>query len=204
MFLLIFICLIAYLLGSISFSYLLTKQLKKVDIREYGSGNAGATNTLRVLGKGPAAVVFLLDVAKGMLAVFLAMQYTDQQLWWGVSGLLAIVGHNWPVFFGFRGGKGIATTMGVTLTLAWPAALIGIAIAILFIWLTRFVSLGSLLYTASLPISLYVLKGYPLSWVWLTVVMMLLAIYQHRQNIKRLWQGRERKLGENKEDKEKD
>lgn len=202
MYLNIFVCLIAYLLGSISFSYLLTKQLKKVDIREYGSGNAGATNTLRVLGKGPAAVVFLLDVGKGVLAVLLAMQCTDQQLWWAVSGLLAVIGHNWPLFFGFRGGKGVATTIGVTLTLAWPAALIGAAVAILFIWLTRFVSLGSLLYTASLPISLYVLNGYPRSWIWLTLVMMVLAIYQHRQNIKRLWQGNERKLGGNKEVKE--
>src|SRR5690625_1569633 len=97
-----FSIIIGYVLGSISFSYLIGKFTKKVDIRNYGSGNAGATNTLRVLGKGPAIVVLLLDIAKGILAVLISFLFNSAEWVPFVAGLFAIIGHNWPVFFGFR------------------------------------------------------------------------------------------------------
>lgn len=184
----------AYLLGSISFSYLLAKRVKGMDIRKHGSGNAGATNTLRVMGKGPAVLVLLLDIGKGILAVAIAHMLTNDPMWWMISGLLAIIGHNWPIFFGFRGGKGIATTIGVTLALMWKVALVSIAIAILFIIITRFVSLGSLLYTVSLPIGVYFFSEYPVSFLWLSLLMMVVSIVQHRSNINNLIQGKERKI----------
>ena len=113
---------VGYLLGSISFSYLFGKWFKGIDIRKHGSGNAGATNTLRVLGKGPAILVLLLDALKGVVAVLLGVWAAPgpDDIWIRVlCGLAAIVGHNWPVFFGFRGGKGIATTIGVMATLCF-------------------------------------------------------------------------------------
>lgn len=119
------VIVVSYLLGSVSFSVLLAKLLKGIDIRQYGSGNAGATNTLRVLGKGPAILVLLLDVLKGVAAVWLGTWVGGWGTWVpALCGIAAIIGHNWPLYFRFRGGKGIATTIGVMATLClWPALL---------------------------------------------------------------------------------
>jgi acyl-phosphate glycerol 3-phosphate acyltransferase len=131
---------ISYLLGSVSFSILLAKSLRKIDIRQYGSGNAGATNTLRVLGKGPALAVFVLDIAKGIAAVALGLALKDGDYGWlpVACGLAAIVGHNWPVFFKFKGGKGIATTIGAMVMLAAIPSVIAGVVAIAAIALTRY------------------------------------------------------------------
>ena len=192
-------CLISYLLGAISFSYLFTKWIKKVDIRKFGSGNAGATNTARVLGTGPAIGVLILDILKGVIAVLIAMAFDLPS--WGIalSGLFAIIGHVWPVYFGFKGGKGVATTIAVFLMVMWLPTLIMAVVAILLIALTRFVSLGSLAFVLT-PIIALILGGYSTGELIITAIIALLLIWKHRQNIQRLISGNENKFGsKNKE-----
>ncbi|TCP31657.1 acyl-phosphate glycerol-3-phosphate acyltransferase [Scopulibacillus darangshiensis] len=198
MFILAFV--IAYLIGSISFSYLITKKIKKVDIREFGSGNAGATNTLRVLGVGPAVTVLLLDVLKGVVAVLFAMVLNLDSWAVAATGLFAILGHNFPVFYGFKGGKGVATTIGAFVMLMYSPALAAGVFAIILIILTRYVSLGSLIFIIFTPIfSLYVGDN-PLSYTYIGLIIALLAIWQHRTNIKRLIRGEENRLGKKTKD----
>lgn len=187
--------LIGYLLGSISFSYLIGKWLKGIDIRNHGSGNAGATNTLRVLGKGPAIAVLLLDALKGTAAVWIGCWVSGGfPLIEALCGISAIIGHNWPVFFGFRGGKGIATTIGVMATLALVPALCAGGIAILSIILSRYVSLGSLLFSALLPLFIY-LMGRPAEIFWASLIIGVFAFVRHRTNIAKLLKGNENKIG---------
>jgi acyl phosphate:glycerol-3-phosphate acyltransferase len=188
---------VSYLLGSVSFSILFARWLRKIDIRQHGSGNAGATNTLRVLGKGPAIAVFLLDIAKGIAAVSLGRLLGDAE--WGpvAAGLAAIVGHNWPLYFRFKGGKGIATTIGALAMLAFlPALVAGIA-AILTIVFTRYVSLGSMVFAVLLPIviALFHLNAV---YVWGAVIVAVLAVLRHRKNIEKLFKGTENKIGGSK------
>lgn len=193
----------AYLLGSVSFSYLTGQLLKKLDIRDHGSGNAGATNTLRVLGTGPAVVVLLLDAAKGIAAVFVGFFFSggfDPVIVGALAGLASILGHNWPVFFGFRGGKGVATTIGVLATLVFFPALISGVIAIISIIITRFVSLGSLLFifnTLLFTIAVQLFSDtFQGSFLLLLAVIALLSFWRHRTNIERLISGTESKLGQ--------
>lgn len=189
---------VGYLLGSISFSYLYGRLFKGIDIRQHGSGNAGATNTLRVLGKGPAIMVLLLDGLKGMIAVLFANLVSPDQQWVAVlSGIGAIVGHNWPVYFGFRGGKGIATTIGVMATLSFLPTLIAGLSAIAIIAVTRYVSLGSLLLTALLPILIWSMNQ-PDEILWASLLLCLFAFIRHRTNIVKLLKGKENKLGSKK------
>ncbi|WP_347549836.1 glycerol-3-phosphate 1-O-acyltransferase PlsY [Pseudalkalibacillus hwajinpoensis] len=192
----ILICIAAYLLGSVSFSYLLARILKKIDIRDHGSGNAGATNTLRVLGTGPAIAVLALDVIKGILAVWLGYWFSNEPIVPFLAGICAIIGHNWPVFFGFRGGKGVATTIGVFATLAFLPALYAGIIAIFSIFITRFVSLGSLIFVVLTPAFIFILGGYPASYIILGVLLAVLSVWRHRTNVKRLVTGTESKLGQ--------
>ncbi|MET3504463.1 glycerol-3-phosphate 1-O-acyltransferase PlsY [Halalkalibacter oceani] len=197
---LIFIIVSGYLLGSISFSYIIAKKIKKVDIRQHGSGNAGATNTLRVLGVGPAVAVLALDIVKGIAAVWLGILLAPDQsgLFPALAGLAAILGHNWPVYYGFRGGKGVATTIGVLATLVFFPALFAGLLAIASIFITRFVSLGSLLFTVLTPVLTYVLihtYDYPILYVYLTVIVAILSLWRHRTNLARLINGTESKLG---------
>ncbi|WP_018922222.1 glycerol-3-phosphate 1-O-acyltransferase PlsY [Salsuginibacillus kocurii] len=206
--------LTAYLLGSVSFSYVIAKKVKKIDIRQHGSGNAGATNTLRVLGKGPAILVLALDILKGIFAVFIAhfLETIDvlptlfpaiatDGLAPALAGLAAILGHNWPIYYGFKGGKGVATTVGVIASLIFfPAIYIGI-IAILLIIATRYVSLGSLVFAVfTPPLVWFTLDHYnhPEPYFYLALAVGILSVYQHRTNISRLWQGTESKIGEKK------
>ncbi|GCL70492.1 acyl-phosphate glycerol 3-phosphate acyltransferase [Paenibacillus naphthalenovorans] len=190
---------IGYLLGSVSFSCLAGKLLKGIDIRQHGSGNAGATNTMRVLGKGPGITVLLLDVIKGMSAVWTGSYLSGgSSLFEVLAGISVIVGHNWPIFFGFRGGKGIATTIGVMATLAFFPALYAGIIAILSIVLTRYVSLGSLLFTALLPIFIWFM-GLPNEILVLSLLLFVFAWFKHRSNIVKLLKGNENKLGAKKQ-----
>lgn len=187
--------ILAYLLGSISFSYLFGRMLKGIDIRKHGSGNAGATNTLRVLGVGPAVTVLALDVAKGIAAVWLPVWLGQEQLWIQVlCGIAVIVGHNWPIYFGFKGGKGIASTIGVMATLALVPALIAGIVAIIAIALTRYVSLGSLLFTAIMPVMIFSLDR-PTPVLLISLLVALFAFVRHRSNIVKLLKGQENKLG---------
>lgn len=186
---------ISYLLGSVSFSVVIAKWMKGIDIRQHGSGNAGATNTLRVLGKGPAIGVLALDVLKGMGAVWLGKWLGADNGWIPVlCGIAAIVGHNWPVYFRFKGGKGIATTIGVMATLSFLPALFAGIIAILSIVFTRYVSLGSLLFTGLLPIFI-VLLGRPWEVFWASLLLCIFAFVRHRSNIVKIVQGKENKIG---------
>ncbi|WP_069366647.1 glycerol-3-phosphate 1-O-acyltransferase PlsY [Salisediminibacterium beveridgei] len=195
--------IIAYLLGSVSFSYLTGQLLKKLDIRDHGSGNAGATNTLRVLGTGPAVAVLILDAAKGILAVFIGYFFSgamDPAIAGALAGLASILGHNWPVFFGFRGGKGVATTIGVMATLVFFPALVSGVIAILSIVITRFVSLGSLLFIFNtllftLAVQLFS-ETFQVYFLLVLAVITGLSIWRHRTNIERLLNGTESKLGQ--------
>lgn len=190
--------IISYLLGSISFSILFARWLRKIDIREHGSGNAGATNTLRVLGKGPAISVFLLDIAKGIVAVLLGRWLGDGNDWVSAAcGLAAIAGHNWPIFFRFKGGKGIATTIGALAVWAFIPTLIAGVIAIITIALTRYVSLGSMIFAICLPVFFY-LFGLEAAYIWGALIVAVLAIVRHRRNIVKLINGTENKLGGSK------
>lgn len=190
--------IIAYLLGSISFSYLAGKMLKGIDIRNHGSGNAGATNTLRVLGVGPAITVLILDALKGVAAVLVGRWLGQGDVLIEVlCGLAAISGHNWPIYFGFRGGKGIATTIGVMITLAPMAVVYAGIVCILAIALTRYVSLGSLLFTALLPLFIWFMRE-PMEIFWLSLFVFVFAWVRHRSNIVKLIKGQENKLGSKK------
>ncbi|MGY4690124.1 glycerol-3-phosphate 1-O-acyltransferase PlsY [Salibacterium sp. K-3] len=208
---LIFSIIIAYLIGSISFSYVIAWNMKKIDIRQHGSGNAGATNILRVLGKGPAVLVLSLDVLKGVAAVWIArlLEITDflpvftafgevEGIASALAGAAAIAGHNWPVYYGFKGGKGVAATIGVVASLVFfPAVYVGIA-AILSIVITRYVSLGSLIFAAATPILIALTNSYydhPAPYFYLTAAIGVISIWKHRTNIKRLIQGSEHKIG---------
>ncbi|TGA98136.1 glycerol-3-phosphate 1-O-acyltransferase PlsY [Sporolactobacillus shoreae] len=187
--------ILSYLIGSISFSYLITKKIKKIDIRKTGSGNAGATNTMRVLGTGPAVVVLLLDVLKGIACILIARAFGLPDWAIVVSGLLAILGHDFPVYFGFKGGKGVATTIGVFFMIFPLFALIAGLATILIIAVTRYVSLGSLFFLLFTPLLGWIFGHY--SWGVLTAafIIALLAYIQHRANIVRLIHGNENKLG---------
>lgn len=189
---------ISYLLGSISFSILFARWLRKIDIREHGSGNAGATNTLRVLGKGPAIAVFLLDIVKGSAAVLLGSWLSDGNDWVSVAcGLAAIVGHNWPIYFRFKGGKGIATTIGALVIWAFFPTLLAGIVAIITILISRYVSLGSMIFAICLPILFYLFE-YNAAYIWGTVIVAILAVARHRSNIVKLMNGTENKLGGSK------
>ena len=186
---------LVYLVGAVPVGYLVARLAGGVDIRRRGSGNIGATNVLRTLGKGPAAVTFAGDVAKGWLAVWLA-EAIGPELWWGAAGaVLAIVGNCWSVFLGFRGGKGVATGLGAFLRLVplatLPAILVWAIVALTF----RYVSLASLTASACLPIGVLLL-GYPVQALVATVAAVLIVMARHRDNLARLVAGTERKLGE--------
>lgn len=188
--------IISYLLGSISFSVVLAKGLKGIDIRQHGSGNAGATNTLRVLGKGPAILVLVLDVIKGIAAVWLGHWLGGGNPWVAsICGIAAIIGHNWPLYFRFRGGKGIATTIGVMATLFFLPALYAGIIAILSIVFTRYVSLGSLIFVLLTPIFLVTISGELGPYFWMSLIICVFAFWRHRTNIDKLVHGKENKLG---------
>ncbi|WP_018133210.1 glycerol-3-phosphate 1-O-acyltransferase PlsY [Effusibacillus pohliae] len=191
---LFFSALIGYLLGSISFSYLVGRYKAGIDIREHGSGNAGATNTLRVLGKQAALIVFVADALKGVFSVFIGYLVTKSDAGMAVGGLAAIVGHNWPVFFGFRGGKGVATTIGVVISVVFLPGLYAGAIAILLLLATRIVSLASLVFLTILPVTV-LLSGRPAVYFWMSIVMAAMSYWRHRSNIVRLVQGKENRLG---------
>ncbi|HHY21699.1 MAG TPA: glycerol-3-phosphate 1-O-acyltransferase PlsY [Bacilli bacterium] len=190
--------IVSYLVGSISFSYIIAKKIKKVDIRQHGSGNAGATNTLRVLGKGPAIIVLLLDILKGIFAVLLGEYLAGPGLVPALAGLAAIVGHNWPIYYGFRGGKGVATTIGALATLMFVPTFVGGIMAILTILVSRYVSLGSIVFMLATTTSsafMFTTFNYPIEYFYFAWVVTVLSIWRHRANINRLIKGTESKIG---------
>jgi glycerol-3-phosphate acyltransferase PlsY len=189
----------AYLIGNLSFGYLVGR-LQKIDIRDYGSGNIGATNVLRTLGVWPALLTLVLDVGKGMAAVFLA-RYLGQNLWTPVlAGILAIVGHNWPFVLRFKGGRGVATTLGVLLALMPRVVILVAAVWLLLVFLTRYISVGSIGAAMALPLAAW-LFGQPIQLVLGSFALATLIIWRHRPNMRRLLAGEEFKIGQRVKEK---
>lgn len=190
----VLIGIIAYLLGNISFAYILGKIFAKKDVRNYGSGNAGTTNALRTFGKKIGALVLVGDVLKGLIAVVIGRNLGGQAGAY-LGGAFAIIGHNWPVILGFKGGKGVATTIGVMLFVKPLLTLICVAIGIIIIILTRMVSLGSIIGMACAPlVAILFVKPFDFKLLLFCIFIASMSIYRHRDNIKRILQGNENKL----------
>ncbi len=215
------IIIISYLLGSIPNSIILSKMAKGIDIREHGSGNAGGTNVIRVLGFKLGLSVIFLDALKGALAVVVvarlfsgsmpfhnATPFDDLTVIQIIAGISAVVGHIWTIFAGFRGGKGIATALGMLLFLITVDMLIGVAVFIIVVSISRYVSLGSILAAASVPLTLFVrenifhvnIPGYHILIPFI-ILLSSLVIFTHRKNIARLINGNESKFNFSKKKK---
>jgi acyl phosphate:glycerol-3-phosphate acyltransferase len=189
-------CLVAaYLLGSVAFAILLVRVFRGVDVRREGSGNAGATNVLRTSGKRLASLTMLLDVAKGVVAVLLMQAVTYDPRWLGAAAFAAVLGHVFPVWFGFRGGKGVATAIGGFSVLCPLAVLAVVAVFVAVVATTRFVSLGSITAACVLPLAMRLLLHAPDPEVAAASAVTILLIISHRANIRRLLEGTERRLG---------
>ena len=189
---------LGYLLGSLPFGLIIVWILKRVDVRDFGSGKIGMTNVMRTAGVPAAVVVLLLDMSKAVVAVVIARLLFDSPGTEAAAGLAALFGHNWPVFIGFRGGRGIATGWGCLFVLNPIAGLVATAVGAPVVATTRYVSLGSLLGATSGVIALIVLAATdhaPLGYIWFGGIGGALVIVQHRDNIQRLLKGRERKIG---------
>lgn len=196
------LAILAYLLGSIPSAVWVGKALHGVDVREHGSGNAGATNTFRVLGKKAGIIVMAMDILKGLAAASLILflgpkvekesfQYVNLQL---LFGFLAVIGHLFPIFAQFRGGKGIATLFGMILAIHYPAALLCLGFFLLVLYTTRYVSLGSILAAISFPVGLvYIFHEKTPLFVAFAISAALLVVLTHQKNIKKLVQGTENK-----------
>jgi glycerol-3-phosphate acyltransferase PlsY len=186
--------IICYLIGSMPFGYIVAKVVKKIDIRDYGSGNIGATNAFRVLGPWLASLVLIGDLLKGFLAIVLFYQLNIDSLFVIILGGLAVIGgHDWSIFLEFKGGKGIATTYGVFLALNPKIALLSALIWLIVIALTRYASLASILSLSVLVVLMLWFKQ-PQEYIIFSVIILALALYRHRGNISRLKEGKEKKF----------
>ncbi|EIG30404.1 glycerol-3-phosphate 1-O-acyltransferase PlsY [Neisseria sicca] len=189
----------AYLIGSLSFAVIVSKYYGMDDPRTYGSGNPGATNVLRSGKKKAAALTLLGDALKGLVAVVLARCLQDalnlSDIAIAAVAVAALVGHMWPIFFGFKGGKGVATALGVLLALSPVTALVCAAIWLVMAFGFKVSSLAALVATVAAPLVAFWLMPYP-SWAWATVVIAVLVLYRHKSNIQNLLQGKEGKIGD--------
>ncbi len=193
--LIVTVLILAYLLGSLPFGYLVTRSLKNADIRNYGSGNIGATNVLRVMGWKAALPVFILDMLKGVAAVLLAKAFSDLPAVYLTAGFLALVGHSFPIFLRFKGGKAAATGIGVLVALSGWVTLTLIAIAGMVVVLTRYVSLGSILGAVSVPLFFWIF-GFGAPYIFFGLATAALVAARHHENIGRLLKGTESKIGQ--------
>jgi len=195
---------LGYLICAIPVGVIIGRLRRGIDVREHGSGSMGMTNVMRTVGRAAGAFVFLADVAKGAIAVALAWAIigpSSDMFFWGqvAGGVAAVIGHSWPVYVGFRGGRGVSTGFGAILVLSWPVALIPLAVFILVVGLSRYVSLGSILgaftmLLAMIPFIVYDIE--PLAYIVFVAVVALLVIFRHRGNIQRLLAGTESKIGQ--------
>ena len=198
--------IISYLIGSIPTAYIFGRLLKGIDIRQFGSGNVGATNAMRVLGKTPGITVLILDALKGFMAVFFLGNFITMkcpvfsaEILSILLGLACISGHNWTIFLRFKGGKGIATTLGVLIGLSIKIVAFKLILGLVIMtWLLvlvffRFVSLSSIIAGISLPVYLFVLKHSGIL-ICLGIILAIFTILRHKQNIKRILQGKEPRL----------
>lgn len=189
----------AYLLGSIPFGYLIVKMGRGSDVRGAGSGNIGATNVTRVAGKAAGLATLMLDAGKGYLAVWLAMRWSHENIRWMMAAAVAVVlGHTFSCWLRFRGGKGVATGLGVFLAVVWQAVLATLLVWLVVVAFWRYVSLGSVVAAAALPILVYLFyaprHAPPLAVSFGSVAVAIIVIFKHRENIARLIAGTESRL----------
>lgn len=205
----IIVAVIAYLIGSVNFSVILSKKMAGFDVREKGSGNAGSTNMLRSVGKKAAALTLLCDILKGVVAILIAIivgaivKNVDKELLLQIAGICVVIGHTFPVFFQFKGGKGVATSLGVLLMSNWQIGLICLVFALVLMALTRMVSLGSCGAAVLFPVlTLFINTHYTVLtegkhgnvYFVYSVILAIIVLYNHRENIKRILNGTENKL----------
>ena len=201
----IVVAVISYLIGSINFSVLISKRVAGFDVRQKGSGNAGTTNMLRSVGKGAAAITLVCDILKGVVAVIIAfliglIAKNEAALLVQIAGIAVVIGHTFPVFFEFNGGKGVATALGVLICINWKVGLICLIFAIIMMAVTRMVSVGSCTAAVLYPIltlfgvqkDFFIVKEG--SYLIFSLLLALLIIFNHRENIKRILAGKENKL----------
>lgn len=201
----IIVTIIAYLLGSISFSVIISKKMAGFDVREKGSGNAGTTNVLRTVGKKASIITLVCDILKGVVAILVAYvaglimkDSVDKALLIQLAGIAVILGHTFPIFFGFKGGKGIATALGVLMMTNWNIGLICLVFALVLMILTRMVSLGSIAAAVLFPVLIifmphtaYLVDG---NYIIFSILLAVLVVFNHRANVKRLLTGTENKI----------
>lgn len=195
------IAIIAYAIGSINFAVILSRKLAGFDVREKGSKNAGTTNVLRTVGKKAAAFTLVLDILKGIVAISIAI--LAQKIWTEINvntlkyiaGFMVILGHTFPIFFEFRGGKGVATAIGVLLMLNWKIGLICLIFGLVIIAVSKMVSLGSISAAILFPIlTIFLQEDFNLIGILISFAIALLVVFNHRTNIKRIKEGKENKL----------
>ena len=197
--------IIAYLIGSINFSVIISKKVAGFDVRGKGSGNAGSTNMLRSVGKGAAVLTLLCDILKGVVAILIAIgignlvKDADKGLLVQIAGVAVVLGHTFPIFFGFKGGKGVATSLGILLMTNWQIGLICLVFALVLMVLTQMVSLGSCAAAVLFPVlTLFIKEHYIVAeggnYFIYSVILAVIVLYNHRSNIKRMLNGTENKL----------
>ena len=197
--------IIAYLIGSINFSVILSKKMAGFDVREKGSGNAGTTNMLRSVGKKAAALTLICDVLKGVVAILIAIfigwafRIENQSLLVQIAGIAVVLGHTFPIFFGFKGGKGVATSLGILIMSNWQIGLICLVFGVLLIALTRMVSLGSCSAAVLFPVlTLFITDHYIVTqgsgYLIYSIILAVIVLFNHRSNIKRIMAGKENRI----------
>ena len=202
----VIMAIIAYAIGSISFSVIISRKMAGFDVREKGSGNAGSTNMLRSVGKKAALLTLVCDILKGVVSVLLALvigkinSNIDGAILVELAAFFVVLGHTFPIFFEFRGGKGVATSLGVLLLINWKIGLICLVFALILMALTRMVSLGSISAAILFPVlcifitDCYLVPQNHLSYIIFAIIMAVFIAYNHRSNIKRLLNGTENKI----------
>ncbi len=207
----IIVSIVAYLLGSISFSVIISKRIAGFDVREKGSGNAGATNMLRTVGKQAALLTLLCDALKGVVAILFAIivgkivKDIDKALLVQLAGIFVVLGHTFPIFFGFKGGKGVATSLGVLLMTNWQIGLICLVFALILMVLTKMVSMGSVGAAILFPVLvLFIHTNYTVQegsgYLIYSIILAIIVAFNHRKNIQRILNGTENKLSLKKKD----
>ena len=197
--------IIAYLIGSVNFSVILSKKMAGFDVREKGSGNAGTTNMLRSVGKKAAALTLICDVLKGVVAILIAMfigwafKVENQSLLVQIAGIAVVLGHTFPIFFGFKGGKGVATSLGILIMSNWQIGLICLVFGVLLIALTRMVSVGSCAAAVLFPVlTLFITDNYIVAqgsgYLIYSIILAVIVLFNHRSNIKRIMAGKENRI----------
>ena len=202
----IILAIIAYAIGSINFSVILSKKMAGFDVREKGSGNAGSTNMLREVGKKAAILTLVCDILKGVVSILIAflvgkiVKNVDRALLIQIAGILVVIGHTFPIFFGFKGGKGVATSFGVLLMVNWKIGFICLTFALVIIIASKMVSMGSIGAAILFPVLTifinehYIVSASGLKYFIFSLILAIFVIFNHRENVKRILNGTENKL----------